>query len=131
VYLCTWLYCSHHHVPKSHKSKSYKFRSPDIGILQNVRFSVKFHSSRPHLRQAGKADSFGSPSQGQIRWEIRSVVCRSHPCRTWNPEMPEKKSGQFWVPAPSIRRPIKMRLSKLYVRSSEIRNQYRSSQDRN
>jgi len=97
------------------------FRSPDIGIHTNVRFSVRFHSFQPHLRQAGIADSFGSPSQGQIHWAIRSVAYRSRPCRIWNPKMPEKKSGQFWVPAPSIGNPIKMRSSKLYVRSSELR----------
>jgi hypothetical protein len=97
-----------------------KFRSPDIGIHTNVRFSVRFHSFQPHLLQAGIADSFGSPSQGQIHWAIRSVAYRSRPCRIWNPKMPEKKSGQFWVPAPSIGNPIKMRSSKLYVRSSEI-----------
>jgi hypothetical protein len=96
------------------------FRSPDIGIHTNVRFSVRFHSFQPHLRQAGIADSFGSPSQGQIHWAIRSVAYRSRPCRIWNPKMPEKKSGQFWVPAPSIGNPIKMRSSKLYVRSSEF-----------
>ena len=30
------------------------------------------------------------------------------------------KSGQFWVPAPIERSPVKMRLSVPYVRSSEV-----------